>query len=128
MSSSNSLAFYLFGYMVAQQSWTTQDTYISLHTGDPAGTTGLYELSNATYSRVTATDWNVISTATSVTTNSSAITFATDGNAESVTHAGLNYGLSAGTLLMSGALDSAFAYNNAVTPVFDAGSLKLRGS
>lgn len=127
MSSSNSFAQYVLGYAVAQQSWTTQDTFVSLHAGDP-GTTGANELSNATYSRVTATGWNVISTATSVTTNTSALTFPTDGNGETVTYAGLWYGISSGTFLFGGALTSSFDYNNGVTPVFDAGALKLRGS
>lgn len=127
MASSNSWADYVFGYAFAQASWATQDTYVSLHNGDP-GTTGANELSNATYARVASGTFANISTATSVTTNSSVITFATDGNGETVSYAGIWYGSSAGTFLFGGALSSSFAYNNGVTPVFAAGALRLRAT
>lgn len=127
MASSNSFADYVLGYLAAAQSWATQDLYVSLHNGDP-GTTGANELSNATYGRVASGAFGAISTATSVVTNSSVITFATDGNSETVTHAAVWYGSSGGTYLFGGALSSSFAYNNGVTPVFDAGALRLRGS
>ncbi len=124
MASSNSFADYVLGYIAAQASFATQDLYVSLHAGDP-GTTGANELSNATYARVLTGVFANISTATSVTTNTSVVTFATDGNGETVSHAGINYGSSGGTFLFGGALSSSFAYNNAVTPVFDAGALSL---
>lgn len=127
MASSNSLAAYVLGYMAAGQSWATQDLYVGLHTGDP-GTTGANELSNATYAREATGAFGAISTATSVVTNSSVITFDTDGNGETVTHASLWYGASSGTFLGGGALSSSFAYNNGTTPVFDAGALKIRMS
>ena len=125
MSSSNSYAAYALGYLAAGQSWATQDLYISLHTSDP-GTTGAGEVSNSTYAREAAGAFGAISTATSVVTNSSVITFNTDGDGETVTHAGVWYGVSSGTYLFGGALSSSFAYNNGVTPVFTAGSLRLR--
>lgn len=127
MSSSNSLAAYVLNYLAAAQSWATQDLYVSLHNGDP-GTTGANELSNATYAREATGAFATISTATSVTTNSSVITFNTDGNGETVTHTGLWYGVSTGTFLGGGVLASSFAYNNGTTPVFDAGALKIRMS
>jgi hypothetical protein len=126
MSSSNSFAALVLGYGFAAQSWATQPIYISLHDGDP-GTTGANELSNATYSRQTAT-FNAISAATSVMTNSSVVTFPTDGNEETATHGGAWNGSSDGTFLFGGALGSSFAYNNGVTPVFDAGAIKLRAT
>ena len=126
MSSGNSFAKMVFDPIFAAQSLTTQPIYVSLHDGDP-GTTGANELSNATYSRQTAT-WNVISTATSVTTNSSVVTFPTDGNAETVTHGAVWHGASGGTFLFGGALGSSFAYNNGVTPVFDAGAIRIRAT
>lgn len=125
MSSSNSFARYVLGYLAAGQSWTTQALSISLHDADP-GTTGAGELSNATYARVASGAFGAISTSTSVVTNSSAITFATGGNGETVTYAGVWYGSSGGTFLFGGALNSSFAYNAGVTPVFNAGSLRLR--
>jgi len=127
MSSSASFARYLFGYLAAGSSWTTQALYVSLHNGDP-GTTGANELSNGTYARVATGAFGAISTNTSVVTNSSAITFATNGNAETVTYAGLWYGASSGTFLFGGALASSFAYNAGVTPVFNSGSLRLRAT
>lgn len=127
MASSNSFADYVLGYLAAGASWATQPLYVSLHAGDP-GTSGANELSNATYARVAAGAFANISTATSVTTNTSAITFATDGNGETVSYAGLWYGASAGTFLFGGALTSSFAYNNGVTPVFTAGALRLRAT
>lgn len=127
MSSSNSFAAYVLNNLTARGSWATQPLYVSLHAGDP-GTTGANELSNATYARVAAGSFATISTATSVTTNSSAITFATDGNGETVSHAGIWYGSSGGTFLFGGALTSSFAYNNGVTPVFASGALRLRAS
>jgi len=103
MSSSNSFADYVLGYLAAGASWATQDLFVSLHAGDP-GTTGANELSNATYARVLTAAFANISTATSVTTNASVITFATDGNGETVTHSGIHYGGSGGTFLFGGAL------------------------
>ena len=126
MSSSNSFAKMVFDPIFAAQSLTTQAIYVSLHTGDPA-TTGANELSNSTYARQVA-EWNVISAATSVTTNSSVVTFPTDGDAETVTHGGVWHGSSGGTFLFGGALGSSFAYNNGVTPVFDAGAIRLRAT
>jgi hypothetical protein len=127
MASSNSWADYVFGYAFAAASWATQATFVSLHDGDP-GATGANELSNATYAREATGMFANISTATSVTTNDSVITFNTDGDGETVTHAGIWYGVSGGTFLFGGALGSNFAYNNGVTPVFDAGALKLIAS
>ena len=126
MASSNSFAAYALNYGFAASSWDTQPIWISLHIADP-GTTGADELSNATYSRETST-FGAISTATSVMTNNSVITFNTDGNGETVTYAGAWYGVSAGTFLFGGALGTSFAYNNAVTPVFAEGALKLRAT
>ena len=127
MASSASFAKYVLGYGFCGDSWTTQDVYIGLHSGDP-GTTGANELSNNTYTRELAGDFKTISTVTSVTTNSSVITFNTDGNGETVTYASAWYGSSGGTFLFGGALTSSFAYNNGVTPVFEAGALKLRAT
>jgi hypothetical protein len=127
MASSNSWARYVFGYAFAGASWSTQSTWVSLHNGDPS-TTGANELSNNTYARRATGAFAAISTATSVTTNTSVITFPTDGNGESVAYAGLWYGSSTGTFLFGGALTSSFAYNNGVTPVFAAGALKLRAT
>lgn len=126
MSSGNSFAKMVFDPIFAAQSLATQDIYVALHTGDP-GTTGANEMSNATYSRQTAT-WNTISAATSVTTNSSVVTFPTDGNGETVTHGSVWHGSSGGTFLFGGALGSSFAYNNGVTPVFAAGAIRLRAT
>ena len=125
MASSNSLAAYVLGYMAAGTSWATQPLYVSLHTGDP-GTTGVHELSNSTYARELTGAFGAISTATSVVTNTSVITFNTDGAGEIVTHAGLWYGVSGGTYLGGGALAANFTYNNGTTPVFAAGALKIR--
>jgi hypothetical protein len=127
MASSNSFAAYVLNYLAAPASWATQDLYISLHNGDP-GTTGANELSNGTYARVASGAFATISTATSVTTNDSVITFATDGNGETVSSVGVWYGASGGTYLFGGALTSSFAYNNGVTPVFAAGALRLRAT
>jgi len=127
MSSSNSFADLVLGYVAAGASFATQDLYVSLHNGDPA-TTGANELSNSTYARELTGAFANISTATSVTTNTSVVTFNTDGNGETVTHAGIWHGVSTGTFLFGGALTSSFAYNLAVTPVFDAGALKLRAT
>lgn len=128
MSSSNSLAKMIFDQLASNAaSFATQDLYASLHNGDP-GTTGANELSNNTYARVSAGTFWQISTATSVTTNRSVITFGTDGNGETVTYAGMWHGSSGGTFLFGGALSASFAYNNGVTPVFAAGALKLRAT
>ena len=127
MSSSNSFAAYALGYLAAGASWATQALYVSLHIGDP-GTTGANELSNSTYVRVATGAFGAISTATSVVTNASNITFAQDGDGETVSHAGLWYGSSGGSFLFGGALASSFAYNNGVTPVFASGALKLRAT
>lgn len=127
MASSNSFARYVLGYMAAGQSWATQPLYVALHTGDP-GTTGANEVSNSTYARQLTGAFGAISTATSVVTNSSVITFPTGGNGETVTHASIRYGSSAGTYLFGGALGSSFAYNAGVTPVFDVGALRLRAT
>lgn len=127
MASSNSFARYVLGYLAAGSSWTTQALAISLHAGDP-GTTGANELSNGTYARVASGAFAAISTSTSVTTNTSVITFATNGNGETVSHAGVWYATSGGTFLFGGALTSSFAYNAGVTPVFAAGALRLRAT
>lgn len=126
MSSSNSFAKMVFDAVFAAQSLATFPIYVSLHDGDP-GTTGANEISNNTYSRQTAT-WNVISTATSVTTNSSTVTFPTDGDGETVTHGGVWHGSSGGTFLFGGSLGASFSYNNGVTPVFAAGAIRLRAT
>lgn len=127
MASSNSWADYVLSYAFAAASWATQAPFISLHAGDP-GTTGANELSNATYARVAGGAFTNISTATSVATNSSVLTFATGGNGETVSHCGVWYGSSGGTFLFGGALASSFAYNAGVTPVFAAGALRLRAT
>ena len=127
MSSSASFAKYVLGYVAAGQSWATQALYTSLHNGDP-GTTGANELSNNTYARQLTGAFANISTVTSVTTNTSVVTYPTGGNGETVTYAGLWYGVSGGTFLFGGALTSSFAYNLGVTPVFEAGALKLRAT
>jgi hypothetical protein len=72
--------------------------------------------------------WNVISAATSVTTNSSVVTFPTGGNGETVTHGGVWHGASGGTFLFGGALGGSFVYNAGVTPVFAAGAIRLRAT
>jgi len=129
MSSSYSFAAMVFGQLASDAaSFGTYPLYVSLHNGDP-GVSGANELSNATYARVsTGTFWE-ISTATSVTTHRSVITFATDGNGQTVTYAGLWQGsLSTSTFVCGGALGSSFAYNNGTTPVFAAGALRLRAT
>ena len=127
MASSNSFARYVLGYFAAGSSWTTQALAISLHNGDP-GTTGANELSNGTYVRVASGAFGAISTSTSAVTNTSVITFATGGNGETVSYAGVWYATSGGTYHFGGALASSFAYNAGVTPVFAAGALRLRGT
>ena len=127
MASSNSWADYVFSYAFAAASWATQVTFVSLHNGDP-GTTGANELSNATYSRSSSGVFANISIQTSVTTNTSVITFPTGGNGETVSYAGIWYGISSGTFLFGGQLTSSFAYNLGVTPVFAAGALRLRAT
>lgn len=126
MASSNSFAKMVNDAVFAAQSLATQVIYVALHTGDP-GTTGANEVSNGTYSRQTAT-WNVISAATSVTTNSSVVTYPTGGNGETVTHGSVWHGASGGTFLFGGSLGGSFAYNAGVTPVFAAGAIRLRAT
>ena len=122
MSASYALAKGVLEHVTGTASYATQQLFVSLHTASP-GTTGANEVSNATYSRVTTGAFGSVTT--SICTNSSVLTFATDGNGETVSHAGLWHGLSTGTFICGGALSSAFSYNNAVTPVFDLGNLKL---
>lgn len=127
MASSNSFNAEVLNRLTGTGSFATWDLYVSLHNGNP-GATGANELSNGTYARVAAGSFATISTATSVTTNSSHVTFAEGGNGETVTYAGLWHGSSTGTFLFGGALTASFAYNAGVTPVFAPGALRLRGS
>lgn len=128
MASSNSFNALVLDALTGNASFGTWPLYISLHNGNP-GATGANELSNGTYERVLAGAFQDISTATSVTTNTSHVTFAEGGNGETVTYGGAWHGSgSTGTFLFGGALTSSFAYNAGVTPVFTPGSLRLRGA
>jgi hypothetical protein len=126
MPSSNDFAKMTFDYFFAAQSVGTQPIYLSLHVGNP-GATGANELSNGTYERRFVT-WNVMSAATSVTTNASTATFPLGGGGEAISHGGLWHGASGGTFLGSGAIASPFLYEADVIPVFEAGAIRLRAT
>lgn len=92
--------------------------YVSIHTASP-GTTGANEYAGTTRQ---ACSWNTASG--SAKTNSSALTFSTDGGS-AVTHVGTYSAVSAGTYAMGAALTAPVT---ATSITFAAGSISLTAS
>jgi hypothetical protein len=113
-----------------QNSATAGSLYISLHTADPgeAGSQTTNEATYTNYARVavarSGAGW---SRSGSVMSNVAAITFATPGSSQSITHVGIGTDSSgAGKLLLSKALDSGtFSASASATPNFTAGQLTI---
>ena len=104
-------------------------TWISLHTADPA-TTGTGEVAGGSYARVrvnqdgtTSPFWG--SAAAAAMNNSGAVTFPQGGGDAVVTHFGIWDANAAGGFIRGGALDASFTYGSTVTPEFANGAITL---
>lgn len=102
------------------------DFYLALHTADP-GEAGSFaaEATYTGYARVnvvrTAGGWTV-SGATAQ--NTALVQFPQcTGGTNTITHVSVCTAVSAGTLLISGALNSSLAVSNLITPQFSAGAI-----
>lgn len=112
-----------------QPSSADGNIYVSLHTGDP-GETGdqtTSECDYTSYARVAVSrtaGWTVSGNNVS---NAAATTFPQcTGGSNTATHFGLGFASSgAGSLYMSGALDSSLAISNGITPEFAIGELDV---
>ena len=113
-----------------QPSSAAGNMYISLHTGDPgeAGDQTTSECDYTSYARVavarSGSGWTVSGNNVS---NAAAVTFPQcTGGTNTATHFGIGFAASgAGSLYMSGALDSSLAISNGINPEFAIGELDV---
>lgn len=117
-----------------QPSGAAGDMYISLHTADPGetGTQATSEISYTGYSRISVArsgvGWNVsLDSGVGTATNAAVVQFGEcTGGTGTVTHFAIGLQSSgAGAVLYSGALDSSRTISTGVTPLFNAGTLKV---
>jgi hypothetical protein len=105
--------------------------YIALYTAAPGETGGGTEVTGGSYARVQRdpldANWTAASSTDGLTDNAAAITFpAPTANWGSVTHMAIHDHVSAGNMLIYGALSVAKTVNNGdAAPAFAAGALDV---
>lgn len=112
-----------------QASGTAGSFYISLHTGDPvAGSQTTSESAVGTYARVAVARSGAAFTVSAANvSNAAAVAFPQGSSgSETITHFGIGENTSgAGTLFMSGALDTNRSYGTGITLEFAIGELDV---
>ncbi len=100
--------------------------YVALHTADPTDAGTGTEASYTNYARVAVTAWDAPGTSRA-TQNTNAISFATPGSSQTVTHIGIwdNGTTGAGNLLFYGALTTSKTLQNGVPFSIAAGDLDI---
>ena len=112
-----------------QVAWKPTAVYFALYTAAPSDSGGGTEVSGGSYARVQVTQadaqWNAPAAA-GLIDNVNAITFTTaTANWGTITHVGIHDAVSAGNLLMWGALTASKVINNGDTFEFAAGDMDI---